>query len=95
MCSSLKTEPASFRSTVVPPKLCVTQEVRREKGKLCTMVLSQWARQTYKLPWADGPGAGEGLCTPERTSGYLLWSPGPVFTAQSPNGGHEEERSNC
>lgn len=44
----------------------------------------------HKLPWADGPG-----CTPERTSGFLLWSPGPVFTGQSPNGGNEEERSNC
>lgn len=30
--SSLKTEPTIFRMTAVPPKFCVIQEVRREKG---------------------------------------------------------------
>lgn len=52
MYNSLTIQAASFRTPVVPHKSRIIQEVRREKGKLCTMILGQWDRRTCKLPQA-------------------------------------------
>lgn len=63
------------------------------KGHIATNGTA-WGR-ALPVPCAGDPGTGEGADVSallKEFLGFCLWNSGPVFIAQSPSGGNEEER---
>lgn len=84
---SLKTEPASFRTTGVPPKLCVIEEVRRKENSAPWSSVSGTGRHT------DFLGQVGQAALLKELLGFCCAA--QCLFSQSPNSSDEVEGSNC